>query len=45
MKDHLRSKYVKYQTFSDQELESRILKFLQDYLAEIQAKDNPPAPV
>lgn len=37
MKEHLRTKYAKYQNYTEQELEARILRFLQDYLSEIKA--------
>ena len=39
MKQHLRSKYEKYRSYNDDDLERSILSFLNEYVLEMKNKD------
>jgi|LauGreDrversion4_2_1035121.scaffolds.fasta_scaffold28027_1 hypothetical protein len=39
MKQHLRSKYEKYRSYNDEDLERSILSFLNEYVIEMKNKE------
>ena len=40
MKQHLRTKYEKYRSYNDEDLERSILSFLNEYVVEMKTKED-----
>jgi hypothetical protein len=40
MKQHLRTKYEKYRSYNDEDLERSILSFLNEYVIEMKTKED-----
>ena len=45
MKQHLRTKYEKYRSYNDEDLERSILSFLNEYVIEMKTKEDEGNPI